>query len=263
MRYLMDSLQSYETGHSNALCPIPREADKSFMGDHLLLKPVDTGEFRLFTSQILKSLGDITSGAQSGFRITTGTMADIGGASAQFPSSSQLYFITELDRWMTSGVNPNIAIPHIETAVLPTKKVNIIPGVYIPDLTKNDFAWKEAHRLLLLRGLRMSSRAQKAWRRSMPTNITVDHPPVLLAQYLGTNYTASTPFLTITYLPREASSCTGDYDATVKTETRSMKVGPGTDSNKVNRSGTMNVVPTFTFTPGTSRAQHTLRSGLP
>ncbi|KAJ7920976.1 hypothetical protein B0H13DRAFT_1867120 [Mycena leptocephala] len=33
-------LQSYETGHSNALCPIPREANKSFMGNHpVLLKP--------------------------------------------------------------------------------------------------------------------------------------------------------------------------------------------------------------------------------
>ncbi|KAJ7827711.1 hypothetical protein B0H13DRAFT_2373687 [Mycena leptocephala] len=140
MRYLMDSLQTYETRHSNALCPIPREADKSFMGDHLLLKPVDTGEFRLFTSQILKSLGDITSSAQSGFRMATGTMADIGGASAQFPSSSQRRPASP------SGVNPNIAIPHIETAVPPAKKVKIIPGVYIPDLTKNDFAWKEAVR---------------------------------------------------------------------------------------------------------------------
>ncbi|KAJ7898823.1 hypothetical protein B0H14DRAFT_3554223 [Mycena olivaceomarginata] len=36
MKYLVDSLQSYETGHGDALCPVPHEADKSFMGEHLL-----------------------------------------------------------------------------------------------------------------------------------------------------------------------------------------------------------------------------------
>lgn len=62
MRYLMDSLQSYETGHGDALCPIPKEAEKSFMGEHLLVKPVVTEEFRLVTSQILKKIGDLSLG---------------------------------------------------------------------------------------------------------------------------------------------------------------------------------------------------------
>ncbi|KAJ7467290.1 hypothetical protein B0H11DRAFT_1921553 [Mycena galericulata] len=72
------------------------------------------------SSAYLHIIGDITSGAQSGFRIATGTRADIGGASAQFPSSSQ--------RQPASS------------------SYLIIPGVYIPDLTKNDFGWKEAVR---------------------------------------------------------------------------------------------------------------------
>ncbi|KAF8233405.1 hypothetical protein L208DRAFT_1048733, partial [Tricholoma matsutake] len=33
MRYLIDSLQRYETDQSDALCPMQTEADQSFMGD--------------------------------------------------------------------------------------------------------------------------------------------------------------------------------------------------------------------------------------
>lgn len=40
MKYLIDSLQSYETGHSDALCPIQREADEWFMGEHQGSRPV-------------------------------------------------------------------------------------------------------------------------------------------------------------------------------------------------------------------------------
>ncbi|KAJ7933625.1 hypothetical protein B0H13DRAFT_1480033, partial [Mycena leptocephala] len=35
MKYLLDSLQSYENGHGDALCPVPQEADKSFMSRRL------------------------------------------------------------------------------------------------------------------------------------------------------------------------------------------------------------------------------------
>lgn len=40
MKYLIDSLQSYETGHGDALCPIQREADEWFMGEHRGSQPV-------------------------------------------------------------------------------------------------------------------------------------------------------------------------------------------------------------------------------
>lgn len=53
MRYLIDSLQRYETDQSDALCPMQTEADQSFMGDHVLICPVTTDELRLFSSAML------------------------------------------------------------------------------------------------------------------------------------------------------------------------------------------------------------------
>ncbi|KAG2029595.1 hypothetical protein BDR03DRAFT_1018177 [Suillus americanus] len=38
--YLLDELTWYEKNHRDALCPIPREGDKSFNGDHILTAPL-------------------------------------------------------------------------------------------------------------------------------------------------------------------------------------------------------------------------------
>ncbi|KAF8228319.1 hypothetical protein L208DRAFT_1292218, partial [Tricholoma matsutake] len=46
MKYLIDSLQSYESGHGNALHPICAEPDKSFMGDHIAMQTVTVEEFQ-------------------------------------------------------------------------------------------------------------------------------------------------------------------------------------------------------------------------
>lgn len=53
MKYLMDSLQSYETGHGNALCPLRLEPAKSFMSDHSLDQPVTVNDFRCFTQAMI------------------------------------------------------------------------------------------------------------------------------------------------------------------------------------------------------------------
>ncbi|EDR06825.1 uncharacterized protein LACBIDRAFT_299726 [Laccaria bicolor S238N-H82] len=52
MKYLMDSLQSFEAGHGNALHPIPLGADQSFMGDHIAVAPVSSLEVREFKAGI-------------------------------------------------------------------------------------------------------------------------------------------------------------------------------------------------------------------
>ena len=61
IKYLVDSLQSYETGHGDALCPIPTEADKSFMGEHVNLAPPSTEEIRQWKLSMDRSLGNVVS----------------------------------------------------------------------------------------------------------------------------------------------------------------------------------------------------------
>ncbi|KAF8207109.1 hypothetical protein K438DRAFT_1917558 [Mycena galopus ATCC 62051] len=60
MRYLLDSLQSYESGHGDALNPFRTEPDKSFMGEHSLLEPPTKAEFRLFGEQLFTKIDSVT-----------------------------------------------------------------------------------------------------------------------------------------------------------------------------------------------------------
>ncbi|KAJ7500182.1 hypothetical protein B0H11DRAFT_2155556 [Mycena galericulata] len=152
MRYLMDSLQSYETGQGDALCPIPKEAEKSFMGEHLLVKPVVTEEFRLVTSQILKKLGDINLGNNSQAinpSVVAGSQPSdsipASGCIPAAPSSSR--GVITLGDSHPSSTHPveNDTAPQEQSPPL-GKRVSIIPGVFIPDLKKGDFAWRDAVR---------------------------------------------------------------------------------------------------------------------
>ncbi|KAH7903318.1 hypothetical protein BJ138DRAFT_1107775 [Hygrophoropsis aurantiaca] len=46
IRYLLDDLTQYEKGHGDALCPVPRQANQSFNGDHILTNPTTGAESR-------------------------------------------------------------------------------------------------------------------------------------------------------------------------------------------------------------------------
>jgi hypothetical protein len=61
IKYLVDSLQSYETGHGNALCPIATEADKTFMGEHVNQAPPSTEEIRQWKMSMDRTLGNVVS----------------------------------------------------------------------------------------------------------------------------------------------------------------------------------------------------------
>ncbi|KAJ7931844.1 hypothetical protein B0H13DRAFT_1857499 [Mycena leptocephala] len=65
MRYLMDSLQSYESGHGDALNPHRLEADKSFIGDHDALKAPTVAEFRTLSENIFTQLDDFSAQIRS------------------------------------------------------------------------------------------------------------------------------------------------------------------------------------------------------
>ena len=61
IKYLVDSLQSYETGHGKALCPIATEADKTFMGEHINQAPPSTEEIRQWKMSMDRTLGNVVS----------------------------------------------------------------------------------------------------------------------------------------------------------------------------------------------------------
>ncbi|KAJ7858328.1 hypothetical protein B0H13DRAFT_2571611, partial [Mycena leptocephala] len=153
VKYLLDSLQSYEMGHSDALCPVPLEADKSFMGDHLLVKPVATEEFRSVTSQIITHLTKISLNPptcvcshhppDAGRSVPSGSgdsqlLASSTGNRSAGPVSAQLNLPNRV------STSP----PREESPVLGSipisDRVAIIPGVAIPNLKKGETAWLDA-----------------------------------------------------------------------------------------------------------------------
>ena len=61
IKYLVDSLQSYEMGHGNALCQIVTEADKTFMGEHVNQAPPSTEEIWQWKMLIDHTLRNVVS----------------------------------------------------------------------------------------------------------------------------------------------------------------------------------------------------------
>ena len=59
IRYLLDELHSYEEDHSDALCPVQREAQGSLMGEHVLARPVSTQEVRLMHTAVFSNVQGI------------------------------------------------------------------------------------------------------------------------------------------------------------------------------------------------------------
>lgn len=143
MKYLIDSLQSYETGHGDALSPIHKEADKSFMGDHVLLQPVTKEDFRVFSSCIVTALKDLSTGTHCSQPHHPSPIQPLGNHTTNLPfqnipthaagdQSAQRPSRCTSPNHASEGPGPRPSKP------LP------IPGVAIPDLGKGKGAWRRA-----------------------------------------------------------------------------------------------------------------------
>lgn len=154
MKYLFNSLQSYESGHSDALCPIQDEPDKSFMGDHKVLQPATNEDLRVFSSALFDTLKSML-----------GSQAPHGGAlyiTAPHPSPTTLLGVAE-PAIVASGhpVTPPSALasvsstndahattsqPSASKQKLSQRRLAPIPGAVIPDIPRGPNAWKVAVR---------------------------------------------------------------------------------------------------------------------
>lgn len=136
MKYLIDSLQSYETGHGDALSPIQSEASQSFMGDHVLVKPVTTEEFRTFTTTLLEALRSVPNGL-------THPQAQIPQHHiATLPSHTEIGTLGHQTTTNTYIRPSNSSEPEAFVSRLP--KPIPLPGMSIPDLGHAPDAWRKA-----------------------------------------------------------------------------------------------------------------------
>ncbi|KAK6992360.1 hypothetical protein R3P38DRAFT_3373026 [Favolaschia claudopus] len=145
MKYLLDSLQSYETGHADALCPVQHEVDKRFMGEHILVKPVTTADFRATTAELMAQLKTISLNS-SNCRlpapppIRSHLTASVPANTAPASSTSTSAQHNSLPEIISTPNTPSRRNSRL------SEQVEVVPGVSIPDLKKGDRAWLEAVR---------------------------------------------------------------------------------------------------------------------
>ncbi|KAJ7028164.1 hypothetical protein C8F04DRAFT_1044291 [Mycena alexandri] len=143
MRYLMDSLQSYESGHGDALNPHRLQMDKSFMGDHNALQAPTIVEFRLLSEQILTKLNNVSLSASSNIHPTSSTTANSpthAATTTTIPNSPRPSLIPGNS---LGGSTPSIPPDQNQVVVHPTATIPI-PGVLIPSVGRDASAWRHA-----------------------------------------------------------------------------------------------------------------------
>ncbi|KAG1838264.1 hypothetical protein F4604DRAFT_1600650 [Suillus subluteus] len=178
IRYLLDELTRYEKNHRDALCPIPREGDESFNGDHILTAPVTAAETRELKMSFDRELTRLSGKVEEVLDKLTLT-PPVSSSSSPPPSQfSQLSISTPIPSlpspllspppaqplqrtpsheasheplsgsYTTSSATHNVYARRITTAPTGTpqqqKKNAPIPGIGIPDLPRGLEAWRAA-----------------------------------------------------------------------------------------------------------------------
>ncbi|KAG1888558.1 hypothetical protein F4604DRAFT_2023940 [Suillus subluteus] len=178
IRYLLDELTRYEKNHRDALCPIPREGDETFNGDHILTAPVTAAETRELKMSFDRELTRLSGKVEEVLDKLTLT-PPVSSSSSPPPSQfSQLSISTPIPSlpspllspppaqplqrtpsheasheplsgsYTTSSATHNVYARRITTAPTGTpqqqKKNAPIPGIGIPDLPRGLEAWRAA-----------------------------------------------------------------------------------------------------------------------
>jgi hypothetical protein len=119
MKYLFNSLQSLESDHRDALCPVQRDRDQSFMGNEKVLQPLSREEFQLLGKNLVDHMNDNMNNNMNNF------MKDVKAMLAplvqQVPTTSPA---TALDPCTTCG---HVVVPHLTTNHLGT--LSLAPAI--------------------------------------------------------------------------------------------------------------------------------------
>ncbi|RDB18351.1 hypothetical protein Hypma_000596 [Hypsizygus marmoreus] len=163
MKYLMDSLQSYENGHGDALQPVPKGAEASFMGEHLEMQAATGGEVREMKRSVDRRIDEIDqkldekmdelvvkitakfeethlpsmslSSSASGVRRAKPTVRAARVVSAPYVNRSPS---VSSDEYSSGSSDDGSSLSESKPKPLP------IPGVKIPHLGPGANAWKRA-----------------------------------------------------------------------------------------------------------------------
>ncbi|KII93126.1 hypothetical protein PLICRDRAFT_70704, partial [Plicaturopsis crispa FD-325 SS-3] len=155
IKYLLDELTHYENDHSDALCPIQSEMDKSFNGDHVLIAPATVAETRELAARmdrkfetVIKAIQQIGINDAPVFSfphaVPRPTLSHITGPpSVPGHSRSEAHIVAYGRQSLQS---PNLAIGMQPPTHIARKDNRPAPpaGLSIPTLCRGPNAWREA-----------------------------------------------------------------------------------------------------------------------
>ena len=171
IKYLVDSLQSFESGHGDALHPIPIDPTNFFMGNHTATAPATTEEVHQLSASISWNIQALATTVESAFSKTTnrqdisqpmiGEVQTVGGTNMaglgyEHPGSNQLAFQVGLpqsnegwDSQMTTvSHQPNMSDSTSQHSRLRSHRKSAsappIADVSIPSLSCGPGAWRQA-----------------------------------------------------------------------------------------------------------------------
>ncbi|KAF4586434.1 hypothetical protein AB1N83_010834 [Pleurotus pulmonarius] len=160
IKYLVDSLQAYESGHNDALHPIQTGAQQSFMGDHVLQQSATTAEVRQSTASMARKFDEVITTVVSLFQSashgppptpSTPASAHALSPSLMMPTSSTVSPLGVGSIQRTSSFVPPALINSLMPPNIPpslqsnaTSEPAPIPGTFIPDLPHGPGGWQKA-----------------------------------------------------------------------------------------------------------------------
>jgi len=153
----VDTLASYESNHSDALCPIQREAIRSFNGDHVLTAPTTAAETREFKKSMDAQFQSVVA-IMTLFltQAVTGGAANMTPAAvfpqARTPAQSAAHNLPRPSAVPFSSNRsqpPAIPLPPVSRQTEPhhaaqASQAMPIPGLRIPNLPQGKDAWRMA-----------------------------------------------------------------------------------------------------------------------
>ncbi|KAG2106775.1 uncharacterized protein F5147DRAFT_578467 [Suillus discolor] len=191
---LICNLTRYEKNHRDALCPIPREGNKSFNSDHILTAPITTAETRELKMSFDRELNRLSGKVKEVLDKLTLSPASFPYPSL-LPSPSQPP-ISVQQTMRHQATNPPSLLSSTETSSIPSpvpvdsasspfpriipilqvppsdsrqyscgaaKKTAPIPGIGIPDLLHGQEAWLAAVKQWEDPAASIGSKALKDW----------------------------------------------------------------------------------------------------
>jgi len=155
IRYLLDELYSYEEDHTDALCPIQREADKSHAGEAALAQPLQTDEARrMFEMHTVYTRAAVREAAFSAISTVNAVWAQTSSGNlspAPLLAASSQYAVTPPHNCVSMNRRGILTpLPGFQpapcNATTPSHRPAPVPSRIIPKVPDGEEGWKQVVR---------------------------------------------------------------------------------------------------------------------